>query len=87
MEQQEKKVLNPKESKTEKKAKWQEKQLARWYILNPNGSEIAVSVNGVRFSNKRHFQIMIQPSYIQEETKCKDTERWKVKGCRKIYKH
>lgn len=89
MEQQEK-VFNPKE-RTEKREKWQGKQLARWYILNPNGSEIEVSVNRVRSSNKRHFQIVIQCSYLQERQnlriqkgkKWKDVERyinskWKI---------
>lgn len=74
-----KKVLNPRESKTGKKKKTPGKTFGEVAQLILNGSEIAVSVNGVKSSNKP-FRIMIQLSYIEEtHIKCKNTERWKGK--------
>lgn len=70
-----KKVLNPKESKTEKTGKVTGKTIVKVVCLNCNGSEITVSVNGVKSSNERHFQIMIQHSFIyKRDITCKNTE-------------
>ena len=74
MEQQEKST-QPKRKQDRKKKKNPGKTFGEMAQLILNESEIAVSVNGVKSSNKP-FQIMIQLSYIEEtHIKCKNTER------------